>query len=228
MSPSTAATGDGPDVPGGAVRTKPRATPGRPRDPDLDDRVIDVVLRLYAEHGWSGLSFGGVAREASVGKAALYLRWPSKAEMLVTALTARPAKVKDIDTGSVRDDLVELGREILRYLNSEAGLAALRLFVDARYQPELFATVSKELLAAPTANSREMIQRAVDRGELPEGTSAQVVLDAIVGGVINHMLSNPDKSWAVLSRNLTRFLRELVQLVVAGAGVPDGAMPGDR
>jgi AcrR family transcriptional regulator len=202
------------------MEVKAKATPGRPRDPDLDDRVIDVALRVYAEHGWSGFSFGMVARQAAVGKAALYLRWPTKAEMLVAALTARPVQLTSIDTGTIREDLVELGREMLRYLNSEPGLAALRLFIDGRYQPELYASIPKEWNAAPLAVARAIVRRGIERGELPEGTSAQVVLDAIIGGAMNHLLSNPDKSWAVLQRHGIRFLAELVDMVVVGAWGP--------
>ncbi len=183
---------------------------------------MDVVLRLYGEHGWSGLSFGAVAREASVGKAALYLRWPTKTAMLVSALVARPPQVKEIDTGNVETDLVELGREILQYLHTEPGLAALRLFVDARFHPDRFAAVSKEVFAAPTDSARAIVRRAINRTELPETTSVQTVLDAIIGGVINHMLTNPDKPWPALSRNLTKFLHKLVRLVVAGASAEPG------
>jgi len=205
------------------MEVKAKATPGRPRDPDLDDRVIDVALKIYAEHGWSSFSYGMIARQAGVGKAALYLRWPTKAEMLVAALTARPVEMTSIDAGSIREDLIELGREMLRYLNSEPGLAALRMFIDARYQPDLFAALSAEWNAAPTAVARAIVQRGVERKELPEGASPQIVLDAIIGGVMNHVLSNPDKSLEVQERTAGRFLNELVEMVVVGAWGPRGS-----
>jgi DNA-binding transcriptional MerR regulator len=63
--------------PGAAAHHERRARSGRPRDPDLESRVLAAALRVYAEAGWSGFSFDAVARRAGVGKAPLYLRWQS-------------------------------------------------------------------------------------------------------------------------------------------------------
>lgn len=188
---------------------------GRPRDPELGDRVTDVVLRLYAEHGWSAFSFGSVAREASVGKAALYLRWANKEEMLLSALAARPPVLRPVDTGSLRDDLVELTGEVLAYLNAPAGLAALRLFVDARYVPELL-NASKKVHESTKVIARDIVSRAKARGDLPPAASPTLILDAIVGGATNHLLSNPVMRWSRNTRNV-RFLNELVDFVLRGA-----------
>ena len=50
----------------------------RPRDPAVEERVVEATLGLYAQRGWSGLTMDAVAASAKVGKAALYLRWSSK------------------------------------------------------------------------------------------------------------------------------------------------------
>ena len=40
--------------------------PGRPRDPETEQRILDVALRLLAEEGYSRMSLDGVAAEAGV------------------------------------------------------------------------------------------------------------------------------------------------------------------
>ena len=64
------------------------ATVGRPRDAGLDERVYRAALALYGRVGWSGFSIEAVAREGRVGKASIYLRWSSKAELLADAVAS--------------------------------------------------------------------------------------------------------------------------------------------
>ena len=54
----------------------------------------------------------GVAAAASTGKAALYRRWPSKAELVADALDhALPAPEDAPDRGNIREDLIEHMRQ---------------------------------------------------------------------------------------------------------------------
>jgi len=89
------------------------AQAGRPRDPDVDRRVADAAITLFGEAGWAGFSFEAVARQASVGKASIYLRWQTKEALLVQALRLRVGIIDDVDTGSLRGDLIRLARQIL-------------------------------------------------------------------------------------------------------------------
>src|SRR6516162_8017145 len=86
---------------------------GRPRDPDVDRRIAQAALDLFADAGWAGFAMEAVARRAGVGKASLYLRWNSKEALLADALTLRLARVTDVDTGTLRGDLVELATQML-------------------------------------------------------------------------------------------------------------------
>ena len=67
-------------VPGGD-RTAGRrsARRGRPRNAAVDRAVIETVLRLISDGASFGeLSMEGIAREAGVGKATVYRRWPAR------------------------------------------------------------------------------------------------------------------------------------------------------
>ena len=88
-------------------------TPGRPRDPGVDRRIARAALDLFADAGWAGFAMEAVARRAGVGKASLYLRWNSKEALLTDAVTWRLARVADVDTGTLRGDLVELATQML-------------------------------------------------------------------------------------------------------------------
>src|SRR4051812_3134733 len=61
---------------------------GRPRDTDVDRRVLAAARETIEAHGYAGLSVDAVAERAGVAKTTVYRRWPSKA-WLVADLASR-------------------------------------------------------------------------------------------------------------------------------------------
>lgn len=84
----------------------PIVAPGRRRGPELERAILDAVLEQLGTTGWNALTMEGVASGAQTGKAALYRRWPSKADLVAEALRTRlPPLGRIADLGSVRADL---------------------------------------------------------------------------------------------------------------------------
>ena len=70
----------------------PEPSPGRPRDPSIDERVVAATRELLAELGWDAMSVRGIAERSGVSRAAIHRRWPSKAHLVLDAvLGAVPA-----------------------------------------------------------------------------------------------------------------------------------------
>lgn len=196
---------------------QPKAA-GRPRDPGLEERALTAALDVYAEAGWSGFTFDTVARRAAAGKAALYRRWQNKEELLLAALDAHALVIEPIDTGNIHDDLLALARELLAFhLSGSAGLAGLRLFVEARAHPELLAKSWTEINTARVKAARTIVHRAVERGDLPPDTSATVLLEAVSGGVVAHVLATPAGPDRGPDERDQQFAADLVALVIRGA-----------
>jgi AcrR family transcriptional regulator len=63
-----------------------RARRGRPRDPGVDESILSSTLLLLGEVGYAQLTMEQVAARARVGKASLYLRWPSKVALVADAV----------------------------------------------------------------------------------------------------------------------------------------------
>ena len=72
---------------------------GRPRDADVDRKIIEAARRIYAERGWAGFNFGAVCKAAGVSKDAMYRRYSSREELLEVALHEDPIPV-DFDDGA--------------------------------------------------------------------------------------------------------------------------------
>ncbi len=191
---------------------------GRPRDPDLEQRVQNAVIEIYGEVGWSALTFDAVARRAGVGKSALYLRWLTKEQLLLDALAARKASFTLTDTGSVREDLLHFARQMAEFYQGQNGLVTLRVSLEAITRPELLTSVQQQGSTSILA-ARAIVHRGIARGELPEGTSATLVTDIIAGAVLNHVLATPVHLCEQMVTHLDRYVEDLVDLVLAGVGI---------
>lgn len=144
---------------------------GRKRDHTRDPEILDAALEVLAETGYDGMTVDMVAARAKAGKATLYRRWSSKAELVLDAVACMKTKDLDVaslpDTGTLRGDLVAMVkspsiRESERKLKVMAGIASM----IAR-DPELAEAARAALIEPRLAVNRIIFQRAIDRGEIP-------------------------------------------------------------
>lgn len=187
---------------------------GRPRDPTMERRVRQAACELYGRVGWAGFSIDAVAREARVGKSSIYLRWPDQTALLLDTLEARIALALDIDTGSLRSDLIMLSRSIFDLLLSDVGHVVIRLSAEARSVPEL-APRWAEFVGAQVAAMRAITQRGIARGDLPKNTAGTLMLDALFGALLMHYLVTPPARMRRLAKESDDYTEALVDMLLA-------------
>jgi AcrR family transcriptional regulator len=94
--------------------------------------VLAAATELLTEAGYDGLSIEAVAGRAGVHKTTVYRRWPTKADLIADALTARSAQHVPVpDTGTFAGDLAELAESIAANIGSPVGGAMTRTLVAA-------------------------------------------------------------------------------------------------
>lgn len=152
---------------------------GRKRDLSRDPEILEAALDVLAETGFERMTIDEVATRARAGKATLYRRWPSKAELVIDAVACMKRGAYDLsalpDTGTLRGDLIAMIKEpsiadAQRKMQVMAGIVSM-----LSKSPEL-ADVAEEALVAPRrAANRALIERAIARGEV----SADVDIDLI-------------------------------------------------
>ena len=151
------------------VEAKPRL--GRKRDHTRDPEILEVALDVLAETGYDGMTIDMVATRAKAGKATLYRRWPSKADLVLDAVACMKSRDIDLDalpdTGTLRGDLIAMIktpsiRESERKLKVMAGIASM----IAR-SPELAAAAQNALVEPRASVNRIFFRRAIERGEIP-------------------------------------------------------------
>lgn len=198
------------------ARGEDRRGPGRPRDPDLEERVFDAVLGVYGRKGWSGLTIGEVASQARVGKSSIYLRWPDKRALLVAALQRHQFTMDEIDPrDSPRDFLVNHAlRRADSYLG-QYGLAFIRLHVEARAYPEESEGIRRQALTRPALDQRERLQRALNLSG-PHAQAAVIqILDTLEGAVLMHILASPPEMEERVRAKLPTYAVDLVDMLLA-------------
>src|SRR5438105_7310565 len=124
-------------------------------------------MDLLAEAGYARLTMDNVAARAGVGKASVYLRWPNKVALVAEAIQHRSGVVPDVpDTGTLPGDMRTFLRALLRTFGT-ASRAMAAVIGEVGGHPELRAAWRQGVAAALTDCVREIVERAMARGELP-------------------------------------------------------------
>lgn len=195
---------------------QPRRSKGRPIAADVEQRVFEAAIQVYAEAGWAGFTFDAIAERSRAGKAAIYRRWESKLDIFRDAWAAASTGLVDVpDTGELRGDLLFVVRALMERLDQPVGLAGLRLLLDVKAFPEEFGHVD-----APRVTShlmaQETVDRAVARGELPRGTRPELVFDLVRGATVHNFLQVPTGMEEAWRARRPAFAEEVVDVVLAG------------
>ncbi|QWW18971.1 TetR/AcrR family transcriptional regulator [Schaalia sp. 19OD2882] len=158
--------------------------PGRPRDPQLEERIHRTALDLYGEVGWTGFNLTKIAAAAGVGKSSLYSRWSDRDELLrqsFATLVVCPGPVGE----SPEEILVNEAEFRLREYLGPNRSAMRRLFVEAgNAEDPVICRIYEDVFVKPLSAIRERLWDFKVNGELPRNTSLVRLLDAIEGSVL--------------------------------------------
>ena len=161
---------------GGGLTGEPgRSRRGRPRDPGVDEAIQSAAVDLQGAVGYARLTMEQVAERAGVGKASLYLRWPSKVALVAEAIQQRSAVVPDVpDTGSLREDMLAFLRALLR-AKSAAQRAVAAVTGEIASNPELRTAWRRSVAGTLSACVRVIVEHAIERGELPAASDVELL-----------------------------------------------------
>lgn len=194
-------------------RTTHRRSGARQLDPAKDAAITAAVVRVLAEVGYSGFTMDEVALAAGVGKGAIYRRWSSKTDLLVSYVGEKALRsLSVVDTGSLRDDLIVLLTSVADYLNGPEGRANRALLGVLHDDPALFEAYHRGPLHRWVAAFTEVLENAVRRGESSPGVHMSVSAEAGPGVIIQRWLItgaplDPDLVTAVVDDVMMPLLR---------------------
>lgn len=170
------------------AKTSPR--PGRPRSAKANEAILNAAVAMFIAQGFEGMSVEAVAARAGVGKATIYRRWLSKEELVIDAVARIFAEPVTPNTGRVRDDLVESGRELQVLMSASAtGEVFPRMAAEvAKYSP-LGRLYSERVIRPRRAIFEEALRRGIERGELSKSIDPELAIDHLIGVLLLRRLT---------------------------------------
>ena len=146
---------------------------GRPRDPRVDEALTTHLVDLLAERGPDGFSVDELAERCGVGKAAIYRRYRSRAELVAAGFAAVNQDMPDVSGLPVRQALVRL----LDWVSGAHAAGMTPIWLMAMQQmPEL----RQQYMTQVVAPRRDALRAVVARGQQEDYLRSDVATDVIV------------------------------------------------
>lgn len=164
---------------------------GRPRSEKARKAILEAAAELLLDRGLTAVSMDAVAERAGVSKATIYRWWPTKETLALDALYTQWAVAAPAprDTGSLRGDLLELLRPWARLVRAGPYARVIAaLLTEAQTDPVFAAEYQRHVVKPRRDQAREILGRAIERGEIPAGLDLEVAIDLIYGPLYHRLL----------------------------------------
>ncbi|MER6464407.1 TetR/AcrR family transcriptional regulator [Streptomyces sp. NPDC001288] len=154
--------------------------------PEREAELYEAVLDLLREVGYDALTMDAVAARTKSSKATLYRQWGGKAELVAKAVRHNKpggAGFGTIDTGSLRGDLhaLTLRSDDCQMEQNSALMRGLAMAVHGN--PDLLEAFKEHLIGPEMAEFHQVLQRAIDRGEVrADNPAIDFVMHMMIGG----------------------------------------------
>jgi AcrR family transcriptional regulator len=146
--------------------------------------ILAATLELLQQNGYERLTVDAVAAATRASKATVYRRWPSKAELVLAAfIEGMRAVATPPDTGSLREDLLALGKVISQQAATHASTIGAVLPEMAR-NPALSEAMQHEFLDQRKEGMNLILRQAADRGEIDLTRITDELWDVLPGYLV--------------------------------------------
>ncbi len=174
-------------------------------------RILDATLAELAAKGFAGVTVDGIAAVAGVGRATIYRHWATKADVVMAAIRAAAIPPAVPDTGALRSDLAGFATALGEALAEGPFGVLLPVLVEASHRDPELAVLHRRLSIERRAEALRLVDRAVERSELPTDVDRELLLDLVTGCVfsrhlVQHRATSAEAAAAMVDRVLAGFL----------------------
>lgn len=183
---------------------------GRPRNIETEKAILAASYDLLLENGFGTVTVEKIAERAKVSKATIYKWWPNKAAVVMDGfLSAAMSRLPVPDTGSVLDDIVIQVSNLAKFLTSREGKVINELIAEGQFDKKLAEEYRLRYFNPRRLDSRRILERGVERGELKKDLDIELSIDLIYGPLFYRLL--------VTGENLDEpFIRTIINYAFAG------------
>jgi AcrR family transcriptional regulator len=194
--------------------------PGRPRDPEVDGRILRAAVEVMSDVGLQNTTVSAVAERAGVARATIYLRWPTREALLGAMARAAGGGFPYTLTGDIEGD-IRAGTEFARKIVAGAH------FIDL--MPELVAAVlakppqlSFDSVAANRKPFAAEYRATASEQGFTEDVDPHLAFDLLLGAQFVYILANGTPP-------PPRYTKHLADTIVAGLRAAQSSAPaGDE
>ena len=151
---------------------------GRPRDSKREDAISEAAISLIQEVGYERCTIEAIALKAGVSKATIYRRWKNKQEVIAHAISCHAfSQTPGIDTGNLRDDLVELLLAKVKVLKGPDGAVIASIMSASKMDPELAKAIPHSVRDGESQVHEVILERAIKRGEISLNANLELLAE---------------------------------------------------
>jgi AcrR family transcriptional regulator len=185
--------------------------PGRPRDQNTHEAILEATRRLLLEGGYHRLTFEAVASAAGTSRSTVYRWWPTRGALVLEAASERLNIGRVPDTGNSREDLLVAIRQLINTFSDRLAGIVIMAAIANLDDDTTMATTFRDTWVYPWRTTvADAIRRAIERGDLPSETDVQFILNVIVGTVFQCTIT--------LAKPMTEGLEDALLNIVIPAG----------
>lgn len=191
---------------------------------DRLEQILGATLEELQAVGYDRTTMDAVAERAGASKATLYRHWPSKADLVVAAISHMKGvdSTPVPDTGDLRTDLIMLLSAAVQ-TSGQDELCIMRGMVSAcGADPELARVFYERVIGAKRAGALTVLRRAQERGQVSEAADIHFLVDAAPAMLVFRSLLTPH---AIDEQYLTRLVDDVWLPLLAGPAAPQAKAP---
>ena len=171
----------------------------RPRSEEARQAALSATVDLMLEAGVESVTFEDVAARSGVAKTTIYRHWPGRRDLLSEVFESFDAHTPTPDTGSLRGDLTFLCRDLAFDLAEADWPKSVAAIVGEAEHDKDLAEAHRAHVRTEMTPLRDVLERAVERGDLPPDTDIELVAEHVSGALffrrfVLHGTSTPDEA----------------------------------
>ncbi|MFC5831886.1 TetR/AcrR family transcriptional regulator [Nonomuraea insulae] len=142
--------------------------------------VLEATQDELVEHGFHGLTMDQVAARAGVGKTTVYRRWGTKAGLVADLMNELANQSSaHADTGGIEADLYANALAVVEAISDRRLGVTFQAVIAAATSDDQAAQALRGFFQRRIEEWANVVDLAVERGELPKGTDGAEVIRAI-------------------------------------------------
>ena len=166
-----------------------RRSIGARRNPASQEAILEAAEAVLREGGIAGFSIEAVARRARAGKPTIYRWWPNRTALMLDVYSRFKNARAFPDTGTLRGDLIAfLDNQLLGFWKDSLCGTVYRAVIAEAQSDAGAAEALQAYQADRKVRASVLLDRAKERGEVPQDTDAALLIDLVVGYAWHQLL----------------------------------------